>query len=106
MNEADERFAARLSEELDTYLGPEITLHELDLGDVEEGTAHLRATCAFSGGTEVLESDGANRLEAFHELVLRATELRLVIAARGMDDEALVGLVAAWHAGISPEPRS
>ena len=44
MNEADERFAARLSEDLDTYLGPEISLQELDLGDLEAGHAHLRAT--------------------------------------------------------------
>ena len=105
MNEADERFAARLSEDLDTYLGPEITLQELDIGDVEAGHAHLRATCMFHGGSEILESDGETRLEAYRELVLRAAELRLVIAARGLDEDALIGLSLAWHAGASQEHR-
>lgn len=105
MNEADERFAARLLEDLDTYLGPEITIQELDLGDVDEGHAHLRATCAIPGGSEVLESDGETRLEAYNALVLRAAELRLVIAARGLDEEALIGLSLAWHASASQEPR-
>ena len=63
MNEADEQFAARLSEDLDKYFGPEISLQELDLGDVEAGHAHLRATCVFHGGSEVLESDGETRLK-------------------------------------------
>ena len=105
MNEADERFAARLSEDLDTYLGPEISLQELDLGGVDEGHAHLTATCVFEGGSEVLESDGENRLEAYNELVLRAAELRLVIAARGLDEDALIGLSIAWHARATREPR-
>jgi hypothetical protein len=105
MNEADEQFAARLAEDLDTYVGPEITVQEVDLGDVDVAHAHLRAICDIPGGSEVLESDGETRLEAYNELVLRAAELRLVVAARGLDEEALIGLSLAWHASVSQEPR-
>jgi len=105
MREADERFAERLAEDLKGYLGPEIILAELDLGDPTAELAHLRVICAFEGGSEVLETFGDTRLEAYSELALRAAELRLVVAVRGMDEGALEGFAAAWHEGLSLEHR-
>ena len=105
MREADERFTERLAEDLTGYLGPEISLVELDLGDPVAEFAHLRVTCAFEGGSETLETFGDTRLEAYSELALRAAELRLVVAVRRLDDGGLEGFAAAWHAGLSQEHR-
>jgi hypothetical protein len=105
MNEADEQFAERLSEDLERYLGPEIALIELDLGDVGAELAHLQATCAFEGGSKVLDAYGDTRLEAYSRLILGAAELRLIVAARLLNDDNLVRLAAAWAAGLTPERR-
>ena len=45
------------------------------------------------------------RIEAYNQLILRVAELRLVMAARGLDSEELAGLAAAWKAGFSQSPR-
>jgi hypothetical protein len=106
MREADERFAERLAEDLERYLGPEIVLDRLEFGDVEYGHAGVRATCTFDGRTEVLESDGETRLEAYNGLVVQAAELRLGVAIRHLGPNLLVGVAAAWEAGLIPEHRS
>src|SRR5262245_27110171 len=105
MNEADERFGERLAQDLERYLGPEIAIEELDLGDEHSEVGHLRATLGFEGGSEVIEAVGETRLDAYNQLVLRVAELRLVVAVRHMDSEALEGFAAAWKAGLSPEHR-
>jgi hypothetical protein len=105
MTEADEQFARRLGEDLGPYLGPEITLASLELSDPDAPCARIRATCQFDGGTELLETDGETRLDAYNQLILRAAELRLVVAARHLDADALMGLSLAWKAGFSQEPR-
>ena len=105
MREADEQFGERLAKDLERYLGPEIVLKELDLGDEQSEIGHLRATVMFAGGSEVLETVGETRLEAYNQLILRITELRLIVAVRHMDSEALEGFAAAWNAGLSPERR-
>jgi hypothetical protein len=104
MSEADERFAARLAEDLVPYLGPEITLVDLDIGEVGWNPARLRATCAFKGGSEILETDGETRLDAYNQLILRAAELRLVVAIRHMPEDAIAGYALAWNA-LTPEKR-
>lgn len=104
MNEADEQFAARLAEDLERYLGPEIALTELDLGDIRSELAHLRATCAFAGGSKILDAYGDTRLEAYSRLIVGAAELRLIVAAGRLNDDTLA-LAAAWAAGLSPERR-
>jgi hypothetical protein len=86
MNEADQQFAQRLAEDLEPYLGPEIVLDELDLGEPNADHAYLRATCRFDGGTEVIESDGETRLEAYNALIIAAAELRITVAVRHMLD--------------------
>jgi hypothetical protein len=106
MNEADEQFASRLAEDLRRYLGPEITLTELDLGDRAAELAHLRASCAFEGGSKVLDAYGDTRLEAYNRLILGAAELRLIVAAGRFNDGTLIGVAAAWTAGLNPQVRA
>ena len=105
MNEADEHFASRLADDLAPYLGPEISLVELDIGEPDAAPARLRATCAFAGGSEILETEGETRLDAYNQLILRAAELRLVVAIRHMPEDAVAGYAAAWHA-LKPEHRA
>jgi hypothetical protein len=84
MNEADERFAERLAEDLERILGTGIILDELDLGPVENAPARIRAICLFDGRTETLAAEGETRLEAYNRLVKAAAELRLAVATRNM----------------------
>jgi hypothetical protein len=86
VNEADQQFAERLARELVPYLGPEIVLDELDLGDPSASRAHLRAVCAFDGGTRVIEADGETRLDAYNSLVIEAAALRITVAYLHMTD--------------------
>ena len=86
MIEADQRFAERLAEDLEPYLGPEIVLDELDLGEAGCDRARLRATCSFDGGTEVIQSEGETRLDAYNALIIAAAELRVTVAVRHMMD--------------------
>ena len=105
MREADERFAERLARDLEAYLGPQLALQGVELGDPDGYPARIRATCVFQNGSEVLVAYGETRLEAYNQLVLRAAELRLVTAAHGLDSEELAGLAAAWKTGFNQSPR-
>jgi hypothetical protein len=84
ISEADERFAARLAEDLGRILGTGIIIDELDLGPSDDSPAKIRVLCLFDGGAETLEADGETRLEAYNRLVRAAAEMRLAIAARRM----------------------
>jgi hypothetical protein len=105
MREADERFAERLARDLAPYLGPQLELQGIELSDPEGYPARIRATCVFDGGLEVLVAYGETRLEAYNQLILRAAQLRLIVASRGLDSEELAGLAEAWKAGFSQSPR-
>ena len=82
--EADERFAARLAEDLGRILGTGIIIDDLDLGATEDGPARIRVLCLLDGGAETLEAAGETRLEAYNTLIRAAAELRLAIATRRM----------------------
>jgi hypothetical protein len=84
MTEADELFAERLAEELGRILGTGIILEEFDLGPTESDPAHIRAVCLFDGRSEILDSRGETRLEAYNMLIRAAAELRLAMASRNM----------------------
>ena len=105
MNEADELFAQRLAQDLEQYLGPQLALASVELSDPSGYPARVTAIGVFDGGSEVLEAYGDTRIEAYNQLILRVAELRLVMAARGLDSEELAGLAAAWKAGFSQSPR-
>jgi hypothetical protein len=83
-SEADERFAARLAEDLGRILGAGIIIEELDLGDSEASPARIRVVCLFDARSEVLEAVGDTRLDAYKRLVTAAAELRLIVAMRNM----------------------
>jgi hypothetical protein len=83
MTEADERFAARLAEDLSRILGTGIVID--DLSFAEDGhRARIRVLCLFDGRAETLETDGETNLEAYDRMVKAAAELRLALAARNM----------------------
>jgi hypothetical protein len=82
--EADERFAARLAEDLGRILGTGILIDELDLGAAVDGPTRIRVLCLFDGGAEALEAEGETRLEAYNRLVGAAAEMRLAIGTRRM----------------------
>jgi hypothetical protein len=82
-SEADERFAQRLADDLARILGTGILIADLDLGP-EDGPSRIRAACLFDGRSEVLETSGETRLEAYQRLIRAAAELRLAVAARNM----------------------
>ena len=82
--EADERFAARLAEDLGRILGTGIVIDELRLSPTDDWPAKIRVLCLFDGTSEVLEVAGETRLEAYNKLVRAAAEMRLAIAARRM----------------------
>lgn len=82
--ETDQRFAARLADDLGRILGTGIIIDELDLGPTEDAPARIRVVCLFDGGAETLEAEGETRLEAYNRLVRAAAELRLAVATRPM----------------------
>jgi hypothetical protein len=88
--EAEERFAARIADDLGRILGTGILIEELDLGgegtgdDVRGGSARIRVLCLFDGDAETLEAEGETPDEAFGRLIAAAAELRLAIASRRM----------------------
>ncbi len=84
ISEAEERFIARLTEDLARILGTGIIVEELNLGPAERGPARIRVVCLFDGGAETLEAEGETPLEAYNRLVGAAAEMRLAIAARRM----------------------
>jgi hypothetical protein len=84
VTEADERFAARLAEDLGRILGTGILIDELNLGAADDGPTKIRVLCLFDGGIEPLEAEGATRLEASDRLVRAAAELRLALVSRRM----------------------
>jgi hypothetical protein len=85
---AEERFAARLADDLGRILGTGILIEELDLGgdgeDVRGGSARIRVLCLFDGGAETLEAEGATADEAYSRIIGAAAEMRLAIASRRM----------------------
>lgn len=88
--EAEERFAARIADDLAQILGTGILIEELDLGgdgdgdDVRGVPARIRVLCLFDGNFETLEAEGATSEEAYGRLIAAAAEMRLAIASRPM----------------------
>jgi hypothetical protein len=84
VSETDDRFAAKLAEDLGRILGTGIIIDELDLGVTSDEPARIRVLCLFDGGAETLEAEGRTTAEAHEKLVRAAAELRLAIASRPM----------------------
>ena len=79
MNDAEERFADRLAEDLERVLGAGIAIDDVEL-TTGDGRAHVRATLLVEGRVEEVEADGADVLALYRPLLERAAALRLSAA--------------------------
>ena len=76
MNDAEERFAERLGEDLERVLGAGIAIDDVDL-DADDTRAHVRATLLIEGRIETIEATAADVVGLYRPLMERAAELRL-----------------------------
>lgn len=79
MNDAEERFAERLAEDLERVLGVGIAIDDLTL-DVDLAAARVTATLLVGERVETIEATGPDVLSLYRPLVERAAELRLAEA--------------------------
>ena len=77
MNDSEERFAARLAEDLERVLGVGIVIDDVDLQVAEDGAAQVRATLLLGERVETIEAEGPDVLALYRPIVERAAELRL-----------------------------
>jgi hypothetical protein len=76
MNDAEERFAERLAEDLERVLGVGIAIDDVELA-AANGEASVRATLLIEGRVETLEVTGPDVVALYRPLIERAAELRL-----------------------------
>jgi hypothetical protein len=79
MNDAEERFAERLAEDLDRVLGAGMAIDDIELSHEAIG-AHVRATLLVDGRIETIEADAPNIVGLYRPVMERAAELRLAAA--------------------------
>jgi hypothetical protein len=79
MNDAEDRFAERLAEDLERVLGAGIAIDDLVL-NVGDADAHVTATLMVGERIETIEATGPDVLSLYRPLVERAAELRLAAA--------------------------
>lgn len=78
MNDAEERFAARLAEDLERVLGVGIAIDdiEIEVGDAGRG-ARVTARLLLGARVETIEAVGTSVLALYTPILQRAAELRL-----------------------------
>jgi hypothetical protein len=79
VNDAEERFADRLAEDLERVLGIGIVISDLELSVADHG-AEVVATLLVDGRVERIEAAGPDVLSLYLPLVQRAAEVRLASA--------------------------
>ena len=79
MNDAEERFAERLAEDLERVLGAGIAIDDVELSE-QDGAAHVRATLLLDGRVEEIEADAPDLVALYRPLIERAAALRLSAA--------------------------
>ena len=78
MNDAEERFAERLAQDLERVLGVGIAVDDIELHVGEEGGgARVRATLIAGPRTETIEAEAASVLGLYRPIIQAAAELRL-----------------------------
>jgi hypothetical protein len=78
MNEAEERFAERLAEDIERVLGVGIVVSDVQLEVGENGHgARVSATLLAGSRVETLEAVGTSVLALYRPILQRAAELRL-----------------------------
>jgi hypothetical protein len=81
VNEADERFAARLAEDVGRVLGEGIFLQEITVED-ERAAVVLEAMCLFDGRAWTIRGRGETLPAAASDLIRAAAEYRVAMAWR------------------------
>jgi hypothetical protein len=76
MNDAEERFAERLADDIARVLGVGIAIGDIEL-DVGDGTAKVAATLLIGERVETIEAVGEDVLALYRPIVERAAEMRL-----------------------------
>jgi hypothetical protein len=76
MNDAEERFAERLADDIERVLGVGIAIGDIEL-DVGDGTAKVAATLLIGERVETIEAVGEDVLALYRPIVERAAEMRL-----------------------------
>lgn len=78
MTEAEERFVARLSEDIERVLGVGVAIEDVEI-QVGEGSRGARVTATLLVGPriETIEAVGTNVLALYRPILQRAAELRL-----------------------------
>jgi hypothetical protein len=76
MNDAEERFAERVAEDLERVLGAGIAIDDIELSSVNGGAA-ARVTLLIEGRVETIEVSGPDVVALYRPVVERAAELRL-----------------------------
>jgi hypothetical protein len=76
MNDAEELFAERLSEDLERVLGAGIAIGDIEIATGDAGS-HVSATVFIGERIETIEADGADLVALYRPIVERAAELRL-----------------------------
>jgi hypothetical protein len=79
MNDAEERFAARLAEDIERVLGVGIVVDDVDL-TIGDGTAKVVATLLIGDRVETIQAVGRDVLSLYRPIVERAAEVRLASA--------------------------
>jgi hypothetical protein len=79
MNEAEERFAERLAQDIERVLGVGIVIDDIELGVLPTGT-HVVATLLVDGRVEKIWASGPDLLSLYRPLIERAAEFRIASA--------------------------
>ena len=76
MNDAEERFAGRLAEDLARVLGAGIAVDDVEISAGDAGSG-VRATLLVEGRVETIEVSGPDVVSLYRPLIERAAGLRL-----------------------------
>ncbi|MBA2381585.1 MAG: hypothetical protein H0V73_05680 [Chloroflexi bacterium] len=76
MNDAEERFAERLSQDLERVLGAGLAVDDIELSSVDD-RAHVRANLLVEGRIETIEAEAEDVVGLYRPVMERAAEMRL-----------------------------
>jgi hypothetical protein len=79
LNDAEERFAERLAEDLERVLGAGLAVDDIEMS-ASDGQATVRATLLVEGRIETIEVSGPDVVALYRPLIERAAEIRLAAA--------------------------
>ena len=78
MNDAEERLAIRLAEDLERILGTGILVQDLEI--TGEGPVTINIACLVDGAAREIHAEGENAVAAMSEVIRLAAEMRLSAA--------------------------